>query len=326
MLFFRTILLASGLLVTALSALAGAIYRCEGDGPKTLVDSPMRCAGGRATRIGGSDSAPPPPAPVTVREPTEGPERISKRERQREPFAAESFRHRLAGPGAAPTQETPAPVATVSQVPRVPVMPTTAGTVCSPLRNNATALRKCLAEERRKEVRIIANGRLRQVSAAAAELAHYARTRDGLLAIGRSGRPPAWCEELLGDLLQQRRLEVIDNEDSPTPAWIRSSGTDLRGGEVLDPDYTELDAPGGLVASGYVTVRWKQQHTLVVRTRPGCFPAGPNSTKATCGSQRYTAIDVHDDEMPQACDIGFYGRPYWPQWKDKNVEIRVPPR
>ncbi len=327
MLPLGTILLAGGLLAAASPALADDIYRCEGDGPKTLVDSPVRCPSGRAIRIGGSEPAPPPPRPVAVPEPTERPQRIPKREKQREPPAAESFRQRLAPPGAAPVQEEPAPVAAaVSPVPRVPVPPATAATVCAPLRNDATALRKCLAEERRKEVRIIANGRLMQVSAAAAELAHYARTRDGLLAIGRSGRPPAWCEELMGDLLQQRRLEVIDKEDAPTPAWIHGSGTELRGGEVLDPNYAELDAPGGLVASGYVTVRWKQQRTLVVRTRPGCFPAGSNSTKATCGSQRYIAIDVHDDEMPQACNIGFYGRPYWLQWKDKNVEIRVPSR
>lgn len=327
MLPLGTILLAGGLLAAASPALAGDIYRCQGDGPMMIVDSPVRCPSGRATRIGGSDPAPPPSRPVAVPEPMERPQRIPKQEKRREPPAAESFHQRFASPGAAPVQEAPAPVAAAAApVPRVPVPPATAATVCAPLRNDATALRKCLAEERRKEVRIIANGRLIQVSEAAAELARYTRTRDGLLAIGRSGRPPAWCEELLGDLLQRRRLEVIDNEDAPTPAWIRDSGTDLRGGKVLDPDYAELDAPGGLVASGYVTVRWKLQRTLVVRTRPGCFPAEPNSTKATCGSLRYLAIDVHDDEMPQACNIGFYGRPYWPQWKDKNVEIRVPSR
>ncbi len=205
----------------------------------------------------------------------------------------------------------------------MPVPSTTAASACASLRDKATALRKCLTEERRKEVRIIANGRLKQVSAAAAELVQYTRTRDGLLAVGRSGRPPAWCEELLGDLIEQRHLAIVENEDAPTPAWILGNGAGLRGGEVLDPNYSELDAPGGVVASGYVTVRWKQQRTLVVRTRPGCFPAGPNSTKAVCGAMRYNAIDVHDDEMPQACDIGFYGRPYWTQWKDKNVELRI---
>lgn len=322
------LLLASGLLAAASSALADDIYRCEGDGPKTLVDSPVRCPSGRGIRIGGSAPAPPPPRPVAVPEPMERPQRIPKRETQREPPADESFRQRLASPRAVPAQEVPAPVVATAlpPVPRVPVPPATAATVCAPLRNDATALRKCLAEERRKEVRTIANGRLMQVRAAAAELAQYARTRDGLLAIGRSGRPPAWCEELLGDLLQQRRLEVIDKEDAPTPAWMYGSGTDLRGGEVLDPDYAELDAPDGLVVLGYVTVRWKQQRTLVVRPKPGCYPAGPNFTKAACGDLRYIGIDVHDDEMPHACNIGFYGRPYWPQWKDKNVEIRVPSR
>lgn len=324
----RTILLAGGLLAVASPALAGDIYRCEGDGPMTIVDSPVRCPGGRATRIGGSAPAAPPARPVAAPEPMERPQRTPKLEKRREPPEAESFRQRLAPKEAALVQAAPAPAAaTVAPVPRVPVPPVTAAaTVCAPLHNDAAALRKCLAEERRKEVRIIANGRLLQVSEAAAELARYTRTRDGLLAIGRSGRPPAWCEELLNDLLQRRDLEVIDNEDAPTPAWIHGSGTDLRGGKVLDPDYAELDAPGGLVASGYVTVRWKQQRTLVVRTRPGCFPAEPNSTKATCGPQRYLGIDVHDDEMPQACNIGFYGRAYWPQWKDKNLEIQVPSR
>lgn len=316
--------LAIGSIAAVAPALAGDIYRCEGGGHRAFVDSPIHCPDGRATRVGGSKTALSPPLSMAVPEPIERTQRIPKREERGDPPLVEWSRERRAPRAAATAPAEPNSIAAVVPgVPRMNVRSTTAPAACAPLRDDATALRRCLTEERRKEVRVIANGRLKQVSAAAAELAQYTRTRDGLLAIGRSGRPPEWCEELLGDLIQQRQLAIVDNEDAPTPAWIRGNGADMRGGEVLDPNYVELDAPGGLVVSGYVTVRWKQQRTLVVRTRPGCFPAGSNSIKAVCGAQRYNAIDVHDDEMPQSCDIGFYERPYWPQWKDKNVELRI---
>lgn len=321
------LIVAGGLLAGVSAALASDIYRCEGEGPRTLVDSPARCPNGRATRIGGSETAAPPPPPVVVPAPEDRPKRLPKREKRPEPPSAESLRESYFPSQAAPAPaQVPAPTlpeTAAAPVPRVPVPPSTPATVCAPLRHDAAALRKCLVEERRKEVRIIATGRLVQVSAAAAELVRYTHTRDGLLAVGRNGRPPAWCEELLGDLLQRRRLEVIDDENAPAPAWVRGSGNELRGAEILDPNYAELDAPGGLVAWGYVTLRWKQQRTLVVRTRPSCVPAGPNSSKAACGAQRYLALDIHDDEMPQACIVTFYSRPYWPQWKDKDVEIKV---
>lgn len=314
-----------GLLAGAQAAQAGDIYRCEGDGSKSLVDSPVRCPSGRAVRIGSSGTAARPQASTPAEPSSEVPERPTRVQKlvKRTPPSEES--RDLAPPALRAHSGSSSPPPVVA-VPPVPVPIANAASVCAPLRHEATALRKCLREERRKEVRIIATGRLVQISAAASELANSTKTNDGLLAVGRNGRPTNWCENLLGDLIARRNLEVIDDETVPGPAWI-NAGNGVRtplSGEILDARYTELSAPSGLVANGYVTLRWQQQRTVVVRTRVGCFQANPGSTAAACGQLRYLGIDVHDDEMPQACNIGFYGRPNWPQWRDKNVEIRIP--
>ncbi|MEO8155107.1 MAG: hypothetical protein ABI605_18730 [Rhizobacter sp.] len=160
---------------------------------------------------------------------------------------------------------------------------------------------------------------------AAVEVARAAQTGNFVLAIGRTGRPASWCESLLGDLVAQRNLEVVDDEMAAAPAWINSGGSNgvrnSTSAEILDPQFALLAAPGGEVVDGYVTLRWRQQRTLVVRTRPGCFQSDPGVVR--CSSMRYQAIDVHDDEMSQACNFQLYGRAYWPQWKDTSIEIRA---
>ncbi len=326
-------LVTYGLLAAAPQLLAGEIYRCEGDGPKALVDLPARCPNGRAIRVGGAGSAArAADVASAVKARTERVEKIEKVTSSREgsrdhPISGVGTELRPAEAHATQTAEpTPAPASVAAPTPASPSAAAVAG--CARLRPDAAALRKCLQEERRREVRAIALSRLAKLSAAAAELARSTQTGNGLLAVGRNGRPVAWCEGFLGDLLAMRNLEVVDDEMVPGPRWINASGSvgvsDLRSGEIIDTQFTELIAPGGPVVNGYVTLRWRNQRTVLVRSRPTCVEVSPGT--ARCAQQRYMGIDVHDDEMAQACNISFYGRAYWPQWQDKNVEIRTPMR
>lgn len=175
------------------------------------------------------------------------------------------------------------------------------------------------------EVRAIATARLAKLSGAVSEFANAALASGGVLAVSRKGRPAAWCESFLSDVMAQRDLQVVDDEMTSGPRWIDQGGGALRAGEVLDPDFTELRPTGGGVVRGYVTLRWKGGPPTVLRSQFACTEVKPG--QARCNPQRYISMHVHDDEMPQACHVTLYGRPYWPQWQDSSVEIRLrPPR
>lgn len=284
---------ALALLAVTANGAAADIYRCEGDGPKTLVDSPRHCPGGQAVRVNA-----PKPKPK--------PQVIGRLPEASSPTAS--------APASAPAPTT-ATHTTASGRP---------AHVCEPHRFNPSVLDECLKTERRKHVRAVATERLAKLGDAVSEFATLPLVKDGLITIRRDhNRPPAWCEAFLGDVIAQRNLEVVDDEGLTGPRWIDYGTRPLRAAPILDEDFSEWTPPGGPVVRGHVTVMWRKR-MVVLRAISACSLERGHGVR--CHPLRYTGLAVHDDEMPQACQVSFVERPYWNHWRDSMVEIRLKPR
>jgi hypothetical protein len=176
-----------------------------------------------------------------------------------------------------------------------------------------------LREERRAEVRQIASRRLEAMSRTIADHVSFAARTDSVLATSKAGRPPAWCEGFLEDVVALRNLEVVDDEEVGGPRWMQGgNGVAQTSAEILDADFNEWNVGESKVPDGYVTVRWRGS-LVVLRVVAACTDS--DHGKAICIPQRYTSIYVYDDTTPVACNISAVGRPYWPNWKNSLTPI-----
>lgn len=184
--------------------------------------------------------------------------------------------------------------------------------------NDPSALRRCLGAQQSAETRAEARPRLVAMSRALRDYATLPRVEDGLLAVHNTGRPAAWCESLFNDVIALRNVDVVD--DPQTAGALPAAAAD-----VLDPDFRLVDLDGRQVVHGYVTIRWRGAHSLVLRTQTTCppSPSGPSS----CARQPYIGVVVHDAEYPIACNLRFIGRAYWPNWQGSMTRVSLkPPR
>jgi hypothetical protein len=184
---------------------------------------------------------------------------------------------------------------------------------------------ECRQELRRTEIRKLAIARLAAVSSAIAEVATKPGKIDGVIAVARAGRPAAWCEALLNDVLAQRNVEVVDDENAPGPRWITSVDKNgrrsLQAGPILDPGFKEWRVRDDVIVQGYVTLRWRGENLVALRVVAGCDEG--DAAAARCDKQRHPAAHVHDADVPFACTATFVERPHWNNWKEALVPIRL---
>ena len=184
---------------------------------------------------------------------------------------------------------------------------------------------ECQHELRRTEVRKLATARFAAVSSAIAEVAQKPAKIDGVIAVPRQGRPAAWCEALLNDVLAQRNVEVVDDESAPDPRWITSVDKNgrrsLQAGPVLDPAFKEWRVRDDMIVQGYVTLRWRGENLVALRVVAACDEG--DAAAARCDKQRHLAAHVHDADVPFACTATFVERPHWNNWKEALVPIRL---
>lgn len=181
---------------------------------------------------------------------------------------------------------------------------------------DVAALRHCLREQRRADLRVTLAPRLVAMSRAVVEIAGLPRRHNGLLAVGSKGRPVAWCEALLNDVISLRNLELVDDESTVGPGAF----------EIVDPGFEVWNVGGSPVTQGYVTVRWKGSEPIVLRTAAACTTVTQGGA-VVCNPIRYIALYVHDVAVPQACDVSFVDFAYWPNWRNSMtpIQLRYPP-
>ena len=184
---------------------------------------------------------------------------------------------------------------------------------------------ECQQELRRTEIRKLATARFAAVSSAIAEVAKTPGRIDGVIAVPRQGRPAAWCEALLNDVLAQRNVEVVDDENAPGPRWITSVDKNgrrsLQAGPILDPGFKEWRVRDDVIVQGYVTLRWRGEALVALRVVAACDEG--DAAAARCDKQRHLAAHVHDADVPYACTATFIERPHWNNWKEALVPIRL---
>jgi hypothetical protein len=284
----------------AMSGQAAGIYRCEADGVKTFVDSPLRCPGGRATPFD---------------------------DKSREEAASPAAR-RLEALGAAGRGEPIRATRAVASSPDIEA-PKKEGpvgvvsTACAKIQD-ATTLRQCLRDERRAEVRRIATERLAALSRAVKDYAGSPRRHDGDLAIDKKARSVTWCQDLLNDVMTLKNLDVVDDEEVASPKWGKI--VDAGGRRVpsivglLDSGFKQWNVDGERVASGYVTMRWRGPDPITLRLVAACLET---DGKVRCNALRHTSLFVYEGVAPIACSVNFIGKPYWPAWRDSMTPIRL---
>lgn len=274
---------------SAVTPTSAAIYQCEVNGVKTFVDSPRGCPGDGGTRRDAVDTRKPIPAVPSA------------------PATNHAQRSTIETPAA--NREVPA---------------TAASAACQKLyAQDAGQFRECLREERRGEVRKIATARLRGLGAEVDYFATSPQRTDGLIAAQAEGKTTDWCTSILNDLIADKNLDVVDDENSAGPEWMSSGGEagkpKLQSAAILDPNFQEWIVDGRKVFSGYVTARWRKSNLIVLRVFAACTSVGDG--KAKCSSHRI--VYVHEATAPKACNVTFVGRAYWGNWKDSMTPINL---
>ena len=286
-------LAVSTIVLCSAAASASEIYRCQVDGVTTFVDSPRGCPGGPARHVGGDESA--------ATKPSLPMPRVG--ETRKDPDAASRGRA-TPGQSPAPSQSQAAPAA----------LP------CQKLAQEPARARECLRVERRAEVRRVASARLLGISRAVADYVSRVSSAGNLITVSNDGRPPAWCESILGDLMAQKDIEVVDDESTGGPEWVRAGIGPARSAvEILDPNFQEWSFAGSKVPDGYVTARWRGSNLVALRVVAACTTASDGT--ARCNPHRLVSIYVYDAATPMACDVAEVGRAYWPNWKNSKTPI-----
>lgn len=283
----------SAVALCANHALAGEIYRCQVNGVTTFVDSPSGCPEGKAQRMGGAEPKGSKPTPSAGTSPIGS---------------------------ATPTPKSRPPISDMPTAASSKEGSGTAAAACQKLATDPPRARECLRQERRVEVQRMASARLASISRAVTEHLTSEAQKGSVIATANEGRPPAWCEGILSDLMAQKDIEVVDDESTAGPAWVSSGdGPGYTAAEILDPSFKDWSYAGSKVPNGYVTVRWRKTHLVVLRVVAACVEADDGT--ARCNPSRLTVIYVYDNETPYACNVTAVGRPYWPNWKDSMTPI-----
>jgi hypothetical protein len=283
----RRVLAGLVLCMASAGATAADVYVCVVNGTKTFVDSPRACPEAEAERLKG------------------------RREQ------SEVRRPSTSGPGAQRRAS-----GAIAQAPAA------SSPSCDERKHpDADALRACLKQERRAQVRRLATARLAAIARAIATYVSNPNPAEPAVPVAISkGRPAVWCEELLSDVMAQRQVEVVDDEDEVGPKWSEWFDQDgrksRRAVEILDPGFSEwVTAKGRKVVGGYVTVRWRGDNMLVLRASPGCGPA--DHGVVDCAPSLYAAIYVHETAFPVACNVMLIGSRYWNTWPGA---VRINPK
>lgn len=212
------------------------------------------------------------------------------------------------------------PKASAVMAPASASAPLAATSRCQDVAHDPTRFRECLRKERRADVRRIATARLEAIQRAVRDYIAIAARGDSIIAVANKGRGAAWCETILGDVMAQENIEVVDDEAIGAPRWMRSGNAPGRSAaEILDPNFEEWRIAGGKVPDGYVTARWRGATLVVLRMTAACT-SGDDGV-AHCNPQPYTSFYVYDDVTPIACDVSAVGRAYWPAWKSSMTPI-----
>jgi hypothetical protein len=286
-------LAVSTIVLCSAAASAGEIYRCQVNGVTTFVDSPRGCLEGPARRVGGDASAATKPSPP-----------VPRLEETRKGSDAASRGRPTPG-------QLPARSQSQSGLAALP---------CQKLAQEPARARECLREERRTEVRRVASARMVELSRAVADYVSRVSGAGSLITVSNDGRPPAWCESILGDLMAQRDIEVVDDESAGGPEWARAGTGPARSAvEILDPNFQEWSFAGSKVPNGYVTARWRGSNLVVLRVVAACTAASDGT--ARCNPHRLVSIYVYDAATPMACDVAEVERAYWPNWKNSKTPI-----
>jgi len=269
--------------------MAADIYVCSVNGTRTFVDSPRACPQSQAERITG-------PA---------------------EKAGARSPAVPAAAPRTRAAANADAARATTAAAPE---------RVCDERQHATTdSLRACVKQERRAQVRRLATARLAAMARAiAVYVSNPNPVEPAVPVVFDKGRPAAWCEELLSDVMAQRYVDVVDDEEETGPRWSESTDPDGRkmrkAVEILDPHFEEgVTSRGQKVVRGYVTLRWRVDNLLVLRTSAGC--GQPTNGVVSCAPSLYAGIYVHETEFPVACDVALIGHRYRNNWPGA-IEIR----
>lgn len=263
----------------ALHVQAREIYRCELEGARRFAASPSDCPGGLAQLVlRRTERATPAWLPPTA------------------------DRAAIEGAGEQPPHLS-----------RPLKMPADCGVAHG---KDVAALRHCLREQRRAELRVTLAPRLVAMSRAVAEIAGLPRRHSGQLAVDNRGRPVAWCEALLNDVISLRNLELVDDESTVGPGPF----------EIVDPGFEIWNVGSSPVTQGYVTVRWKGSEPIVLKTAAACTTVSQGGT-VVCNPIRYIGLYVYDVAVPQACIISFVDFAYWPNWRNSMtpIKLRYPP-
>lgn len=276
------------------SAWAGDVYRCELNGVTAFVDSPDRCPDGSSRRLGGSDES------RTRKSSPQGP--------------------RLDEPRTGTVASSRHPPTAASPLAPSPLARPLAASPCQKLAQEPVRARECLREERRAEVRRIASARLAQISRAVSNYVSVVSSAGSIIATPTSGRPAAWCEDILRDLMAHKDIEVVDDETTGGPEWMYSGNGPARSAaEILDPNYKEWRLADDKVPEGYVTARWRGSNLVVLRVAAACTEGSDGV--AHCNAHRLVNVYVYDNATPMACAVSEVGRAYWPGVKSSQTQI-----
>jgi len=198
--------------------------------------------------------------------------------------------------------------------------PAVASSACQKLAQDPARARECIRAERRAEVRRVAEVRLAEISRAVADYVNAAASAGNIMAVSRDGRPAAWCENLLGDLIARKDIEVVDDETVGGPEWTTSgNGPGRAAADILDPAFKEWNLGSATVPEGYVTARWRTSNLVVLRVTAACTQARDGT--ARCNPHRLVNVYVHDTATPVACDATEVSRAAWPNWKNAKTPI-----
>ncbi len=142
--------------------------------------------------------------------------------------------------------------------------------------------------------------------------------RPVILGVDKKGRPASWCEEVLGDIVAHRNIDVLDDEQRRRARWVDSPAA------LIDGDYQLLRVDGSEVPNGYVHLLWRGKTPLMLQMPAACTEWRDKAVQ--CHPNRYTGIGIMDADTPVACSFSYVDVSAWGTWKASMSEIRNPVR